>query len=401
VNAMVKIERKKARNNLDVVIAYRQAFSVAAELLILYGERNTKEEALHLLEHLLFKPEDKTFEIVKKAGGMLNAKTSQDSISIYFWMPAEHIQGGMKTLKFILLDSNKYWTDELIKTEKSILLQELREYWSQPEGMLNILFRRKLLGKDFPDTKDPSEIEEELKTVDLKYLRKILSELSPEISCLSVVGSVCSDINEWIAPVEEWKGVKVKIRKLEPKPEYGIHKFIKNLPTAYIRLGFITVPYNNEDNIYLKLLSSILAVFPTSRLYKKLRLERGLSYYVTASQHSSLDFGYFSISTATKLTKVDEVINIIFQELEKIIDEGVSEEELDEVKKWTIGSIKLLLDTLTSFASLIAEHTLIHNNPRYLFDVLIPKIKKAKIEDIQRIAKKYLQRDRCVICILS
>ena len=83
------------------------------------------------------------------------------------------------------------------------------------------------------------------------------------------------------------------------------------------------------------------------------------------------------------------------------MDEGISEEELDEVKKWTIGSIKLLLDTLTSFASLIAEHTLIHNNPRYLFDVLIPKIKKAKIEDIQKVAKRYLQRNKCVICILS
>lgn len=403
---MLRTRVKEFDNGLRVVLCPKPALTVASHLLILFGERQVEPEmpeALHLLEHLVFKPEKKTFDTIKRCGGILNGATGPDGVSFYWWVPSRKVQLALSVYRHILLEAPNYWTHEIVEREKRVILNEVSEAYSKPEGMLSVHFRKKLLGPDAPGAHTPEEVRRAFERLSLGDLKELLSSLTPAVSCCALVGDVSDETANVLASyLDDWRGEKIKLRPIIPKPEVGVHRIQRSdVESTFIRIGWITVDYRHEDNIALRALASILAAFPTSRLYQELRIKRGLVYGVSAVQVSSFDHGYLEISTATRRGKEDEVLEIILRELEKLADEGPDVGELEETKEWLEGTTSLLADSWQSLASVLAENTLVHGNPTWFLDEMLPRLRRLRPEDIQRVARKYLRRERAVVCILG
>ena len=128
------------------------------------------------------------------------------------------------------------------------------------------------------------------------------------------------------------------IEKPEPVYQSSQYQLLtkKDLVQAEINLSYLLFPFPKED--YKTVLSLKLANFilggPTlfSRLSEELREKRGLTYSVYSSVSLGKVYGIFSSSGATKNSSVREFIELLFLNLKKVKEEGVTLEELNKAK---------------------------------------------------------------------
>jgi len=129
-----------------------------------------------------------------------------------------------------------------------------------------------------------------------------------------------------------------------------------------------------------------------SRLYSRVRDEGGLAYavfsYVTPARYGAS----FTVSAQTRTAQVPKVIEIMREELARMMREPVSERELKLAKEYLIGSFPLRLDTsskVADFVVAVEEQGLgLDYAERYK-----ERVAKVTAADVQRVAAKYFVPD--------
>ena len=92
----------------------------------------------------------------------------------------------------------------------------------------------------------------------------------------------------------------------------------------------------------------------SSRLYSELREKRGLVYGVSSGLATLENAAYFSAGTSTRVDNQEKAIEVIKQEIQKLVDEGVTEAELEAAKKYVIGAYAISnLDTSGKIARVL------------------------------------------------
>ena len=137
----------------------------------------------------------------------------------------------------------------------------------------------------------------------------------------------------------------------------------------------------------------------TSRMGVELRDKQGLIYGIRSQPWTiSLGVGYWKINTKTAPQNVKKVLTGIFKEIRKLLESGVTDEELATAKKRQLGLLPFFIETPDDVASRVFE-LLQDKKPLNFFDKKAERIEKVTKEDVARIAKKYLTVDRYVIVI--
>ncbi len=395
----LNIVKRRLENSLRIVVYNRNFLTVAFRMLSAYGYRNEDfPEAIHLLEHMLFKPEEKVFTVFQKIGGDINGYVGIDEFGIHWIVPKVFQEKAIEAVRDILTENRRYWTETMLEREKHIILGETREKFSNPRTYVNILLRKKLFGENTPGTHPPEVIEKAFRNATLDTIRREAENISPEISVLAGVGNV--DF-EKLEHLNTWHGRPSKIKNLKPEPDYGVHFVEKDVQENFIALGWISAPKSSVDSEILSLLGAIMTAFPMSRLYRRLRLELGLVYYVGAANMGFVDTGYFTINTSTVPQKTQYVIEIIRSEITEIIDNGVSMEEIEDMKNLFFGSLYNITDSKIALSSMIAYNELFYGDALKTYRETAVMVSKLKPEDIQRVAKRYLTPEKSVICIVG
>lgn len=126
----------------------------------------------------------------------------------------------------------------------------------------------------------------------------------------------------------------------------------------------------------------------------------GVGYYIRANHDAYTDHGIFSISTGIDTTRIDEVIKVLLNECKKIVNEEISEQELNKVKDYIAGSFVLGLETSDSRAEYCAINQILKgkiDSPQQE----IEKIKKVTVSDIKEIAKKIFVDEKLNLAIIG
>ena len=139
------------------------------------------------------------------------------------------------------------------------------------------------------------------------------------------------------------------------------------------------------DRYAASLLGSILGGGTSSRLWQAIREERGLAYSVGAGGSAFSDVGVFAIYAGTSPEHVDDVIDLSLDELRRISEDGVTEEELRLAKDQSTSSILLGLESTSSRAGALARQEIIHGRT-ISPDEMIQRLEAVELEDIRRIA---------------
>jgi zinc protease len=175
----------------------------------------------------------------------------------------------------------------------------------------------------------------------------------------------------------------------------------RNITQANIILGHKGISRKDPDYYALTVMNYILGGGGFgSRIFERIRVNRGLAYRVFSYLDLGKDAGAFKIVLQTKNVSAQEAVSLLRQEMERIQSELVLEEELDKARKYLVGNFPLRLDTqtkLVSFLTLMEYYGLGLDYPEK-YPSYINGITR---EDVLRVAKSYLHPRNAILVVVG
>jgi len=173
-----------------------------------------------------------------------------------------------------------------------------------------------------------------------------------------------------------------------------------NTEASHICYGGIGCNRRSNDRFGLSLFLNILGGSMSSRLFQKIREERGLSYTIFASGTHYVDTGVIAIYAATSPNNVYKVLDLIESEISDIKSNGIKKEELEIAKENTKGNMVLGVEDISSRMFRLGKALLIDGKV-FSINEILKKIDQVKLEDINEIVHKYFQTDKMNLVIIG
>lgn len=361
-----------------------------------------EEGISHFIEHLLFKgttnrTAKEISEEIDNQGGIINAYTSTERTAYYIQMTSQSIGVGIDVLNDMFLNST--FTDENIEKERNVIIEEIRMYEDIPEEVVHEENLRYAVtgvqGRPLAGTI------EGLKKIGREEIIKYFNDTyKPENIVVSVAGNIDVEniyemLNKGLGKLEN-KGNK---REYDGAMEINSGEKIINQDTNQVHLCFNTKGISSldeDDRIPVSVISSVLGGNMSSRLFQKIREERGLAYTVYSYSSSFEEGGLFTVYAGTTHENYKEVLDIIEKEILDIYENGVSEKELQKAKNQFLSMVTFGLESSKGKMNRLVNSYLIYGRIKSVEET-IKKIESVTLEDVKKSAKvifdkKYFSR---------
>lgn len=175
----------------------------------------------------------------------------------------------------------------------------------------------------------------------------------------------------------------------------------KDLTQANIILGHAGLPRGHPDYYAVQVMNYILGGGGfSSRAMDAIRNERGLAYSVYSYFSAEKSHGTFQFVMQTKNESAQEAIRLARDEMRRMREQPVSEQELNDAKDYLTGSFPLRFDTNRKVAGFLGQVEFFELELDYP-DRYTDLIGKVSREDIQRVAKQYLQPEKLITVIVG
>jgi predicted Zn-dependent peptidase len=184
-----------------------------------------------------------------------------------------------------------------------------------------------------------------------------------------------------LAPLEEKRVMHVSY----PGSNHQDGRLISN-----VTFSLITVPDMHPDNFANRILFKILGELPTSRLNTRLSLEEGLTYGVSSDYNTDCNAGQNSLEFTCPVQSWNRSIDIMFEEMNRLREQGVNEKELKKCKRDIMFQLAKIAESNVDQANVIVDFL---DSGRTLEDIS-NGYAAVTIADIQRVAQTYLPEDR-------
>jgi zinc protease len=357
--------------------------------LLTYGTK--KRSALQISEDLDF------------IGASLSASAGADVASISMTLLKKDLATGLELLADILTSST--FPEAEIDRQKQAVIASIRAVEEDPGAVAQRTFAAALFPGS-PYGRPVEGTEASVNALAQKSLREFYQRhYRPNRGILSVVG----DVSEGeITPalnrtLRGWRkggaGVSFSAPSRIGGPEMlRVHK---DLTQSNIVLGHSGVPRSHPDYYAIQVMNYILGGGGfSSRAMDSIRNERGLAYSVYSFFGAEKSYGYFQFVMQTRNETAQDAIRLALQEILRMRDEPVTEEELNDAKNYLTGSFPLRFDTNRRVASFLAQVEFFELGLDYpdRYSEFIGKVTRA---DVQRVAKLYLQPDKMVTVIVG
>jgi predicted Zn-dependent peptidase len=174
----------------------------------------------------------------------------------------------------------------------------------------------------------------------------------------------------------------------------------KELEQAHLIIAAPFPSSRHDDRYAASLLSSVVGGGTSSRLWQRVREERGLAYAVGAVGSHYTDAGVFQIYAGTSPEQLDEVLDISLAEMRRVLRETVGEDELRLVKDQAVSSILLGLESTSARAGTLARQEIVHGH-RITPEQVIARIEAVTPEDILRVAAEHFRTEALALGALG
>jgi len=316
--------------------------SVATSVMIGVGSRyeeKTTNGISHFLEHMVFKgtqkyPTTDDVNFIERLGGLQNAYTDIDITCYHNKVLFEDWKSGLEINKELALFPRL--EQKHIEKERDVILEEMKRYEDEPAMKVGEVFHQML----YPTTKLGMRIigeEKSLKDAGATTLQTYHDTwYQPERIVVTIAGKINKLTNLQINKVtNDWFGSipSKKTGEIEHVVEKQEHPEVKiitkpDAQQAHITLGVRTIARGSEDRFAWNIFNLLFGVSFTSRLFKEIREKRGLCYAIRSSSDTYEDVGNWSIYAGVATEKVSEAVQGIMGELAKVVEHGVSDEEV-------------------------------------------------------------------------
>jgi len=362
-------------NGLRVVTeSIKDRASVHLGLHLLWGSRNEPESmagAAHLIEHMVFKGTAKrtAYEIardIESVGGEIGASTGKEMTSYTVQCLEKDLRLGVDVLADLTLAA-EFTQEEFVK-EKEVVLSEIAMTAENFEESVFDFAFEEIFGTN-PLARPILGTEKSVRSIDCAELFDLYKKTYvPAQMVLSVSGDVDHDqivefSKEFFGSNNNVLGEKYqKALKGEFKP--GVKSVVKKSEQSHVLINF-PAPAYPDPNRYVSYIANLaLGGGMTSVLYQKIREDLGLAYSVYSYLQCFLHEGVLSIYVGTKPDKALNVVGVVIDEINKFIEKGWTDEQLNLYREQLLGEILMGRDDLDSRMNSIGLNELIFETYR-------------------------------------
>jgi zinc protease len=193
---------------------------------------------------------------------------------------------------------------------------------------------------------------------------------------------------------QAWKGRKADLKAIVMKPSRQTLSINKDIEQVHIVFGFPAPGLIDKDRYGAEVLDAVLSGMG-GRIHKALREENPYAYAVTFFNQMAYETGAMGIYVGTSPAFVKDVERIARRELKRIIDEGLTEQEIEDGKQYIIGNHYIRMQANGAKAFSMCVDTLYGLGPD-LFKTFPNFIRKVTKGDVDRVARKYINMDLMV-----
>jgi zinc protease len=396
-------------NGLEVVLYQNNRLPfIATNIWYRVGSANEiigKSGLAHLFEHMMFQgsknvPKEMHFKYIQEAGGTLNASTSFDRTNYFEKLPANDLELAL----WLESDRMGFFLDALDQTkldnQKSVVLNErLERYDNQPYG----LAWEKLLGNLYPQNHPYNSptigYYNDIESYTLEDVRNFFkSYYSPSNATVVIAGNF--DVDRVKLLLEKYFG-EIKAESTQSIPDFQsvelkenkVIEFTDKVNLERIYLAWHTENAFNDNDATLDILSDILTGSKNARLTKRLVFDLQIAQDVSSMQFSGKFGGHFMIvATAKPGYSLEEIKKIIFDEIDVLVNQKVSQHELLRSQNGIKSQFIYSLQNIDTVADLLNLYNFYLGEPNS-FNFDLGRYNSVDPTKIQQVVKKYLQNN--------
>lgn len=175
----------------------------------------------------------------------------------------------------------------------------------------------------------------------------------------------------------------------------------RDIPQTVIEMNQPGIARTDDDYQYAVVLNYILGSSGFgSRLMEEVREKQGLTYGIYSSLSTMDNISTLSVSTSTANKNAGKIVEMVNAEWDKMLKDGINEEELKAAQDYLIGSLPLSLTSTDAIAGLLLSIQ-VDDFPINYLDIRQETIKNATVNDIERVASRLLDPEKFIIVMVG
>ena len=321
-------------------------------------ERAEQNGLAHFLEHMAFKGTKKRSalqiaEEIEDVGGYINAYTSKEMTAYYARVLSADVALALDVISDIVL--NPVFDEREIEVERNVILQEIGQSLDTPDDIIfdwlqeasypDQPFGRTILG---PEGRVAGFKREDL-------TRFVAEHYGPDQMILAAAGGV--DHDAIVAQATEiFGGLKpVGAPTVQVATFGGLERReVKDLEQVHFALAFESPNYRAPDVYAAQIYATALGGGMSSRLFQKIREERGLCYSIFAQSGAYEDTGQITIYAGTSEDEISDLMQLTVDELKRAADD-MSDAEVARARAQLKAGLLMGLESPSARAERLAR----------------------------------------------
>lgn len=330
--------------------------SASAGVWVTAGGRHERAEQngiAHFLEHMAFKGTERRSSLriaeeIEDVGGYINAYTSREMTAYYARVLSPDVALALDVIADIVL--NPVFNTDDIETERHVILQEIGQALDTPDDIIfdwlqevsypDQPFGRTILG--------PTERVSSFARDDLRSF--VAEHYGPDQMILAAAGGV--DHDSIVAQAEALFGHLKPVGNARLQPARfggGERREVKDLEQVHFALAFEGPGYRAPDVYAAQVYATAMGGGMSSRLFQKIREERGLCYSIFAQSGAYEDTGQITIYAGTSEEEIGDLVGLTLDELKRAADD-MTEAEVNRARAQLKAGLLMGLESPSSRA---------------------------------------------------
>ncbi|MCS7461257.1 insulinase family protein [Paenibacillus doosanensis] len=352
----------------------------------------------HFLEHMMFKgtavrTKEQISHDIEYYGGRLNAATGVDRTRYYAYTPYDRWKQGVSLLTDIVFHST--FPEHELQMEKKVVLEEIKRSQDHPREYGSRTLLRLLRGMH-PERAGNLGTESTVSSISREDLVRFHSQFyRPGNIVLVATGHIPhEELVRHVSALDIPAAEPASVR-LDPLTRYQLGGRVvheaRDIRQAQLHWGMYGPDAYNDDKYAGFVAMHLLGGGQGSRLWRRIRGEMGLAYEVRAGLSPMVSEGFITGYVATDPLRLEEAKAVILEELGRMRQERISDEELQRAQNAIVGRHMIAQDQAESVNARLASQQLYGlNTDPYHF---AGRMRAVSADAVAAFAQTYLQQD--------
>ncbi|MCR4402595.1 MAG: insulinase family protein [Firmicutes bacterium] len=360
----------------------------------------------HFIEHMLFKgtaKRDSNLKIsaaIEGVGGTINGFTNKETTCFLVKVPSESFGLGLDVLADMVLHSR--FDPEALERERGVVIEEIKMVRDRPDSWVHILLEE-MVWPDQPLGRSVAGTEDVISAMSREQVLEYFeAQYRPGNMVVSVAGKVSAkDVRDAVeasfgARTGGKPGGLVPARPAPKGPVARVER--RDTKQANLALGLPGYERLHPRRYVLEILNVILGWGMSSRLFQEVRVKRSLAYSVGSQYSAYLDTGIVRVYAGVDPSKGATAVSVILEQLARMRDEAIADEELRKAKDFYKGALALRLEDTLNLALRNGEHMVL-TGQIVPVDEVLAKVDAVTAQDIAEVASDLFKKEN--ICLAA